>query len=350
MTATLSAPLPSGPDPLDLTARCEKLRLLRVKDKLVIGLRVRPSLAMQAYLRTTSGWRRDLPKSEQAWIKDVAHTLFLAIDASNYEPMPKDVDPLLWPAESILRRVKMVEEKLAKINLRRLHPKAGKDGTVKAPKKPVPVPPNFAEICNLFFVHIDAIHAADAQRKVLAAEMFAIVKDLPAFAWAESVKGFGGLSLAVLLGETGNLSRFRNRDCLVKRMGIAPPACYAMITKAGKTVHAVPRVRRSVLWVIGDNLIRTGNETYRAIYDEQKARRTLLRTADLEAEAKAKAAKIKALRDKAKATGVKLSEVADEEAIGVKGGIKMHIHRQSHRSMERKLLRDLFAAWMTDVK
>lgn len=163
------------------------------------------------------------------------------------------------------------------------------------------------------------IQNTNLERAKLKADMEALAENLPGIAWAKSVRGFGITSYAHLIAETGNLSRFRNRDCVVKRMGISPPNTYGMTTKAGKTVNAIPRMRRSILWVIGDNLIKSGNKTYRAIYDEQKKRRTALRAAEFKLPA------------------------------GKRKGLKGHIHKQAHRAMERRFVRDMYAAWKKDA-
>jgi hypothetical protein len=89
-----------------------------------------------------------------------------------------------------------------------------------------------------------------------------------------------------------------------------------MTTKSGKTALAIPRGRRSVMWIIGDNLIRARNPRYTAIYQEQKARRALLW-----------------------AERVKI--VCKDKKLASKG----HIHKQAHRAMERRFIRDLYAAW-----
>src|SRR5262249_34825278 len=47
------------------------------------------------------------------------------------------------------------------------------------------------------------------------------VKQLPIYAWAKSVKGFGTLNLIGLIGEAGDIAKYRNPSCLWKRLGLA---------------------------------------------------------------------------------------------------------------------------------
>ena len=53
-------------------------------------------------------------------------------------------------------------------------------------------------------------------------EMVRIAKQLPVWEWASGIKGFGALSLAVIIAETGDLSNYANPGKVWKRMGLAP--------------------------------------------------------------------------------------------------------------------------------
>jgi hypothetical protein len=162
----------------------------------------------------------------------------------------------------------------------------------------------------------DSMRASAGQRKATARLMVTAATQLPAAAWAQSIRGFSLFSLATLVGEAGDVGSYRDRDCLVKRLGVAPPETYAMTTKSGKMALAIPRTRRSVMWIIGDNLIRSRNPRYTAIYQEQKARR-------------------------ASWWKEHVKIMPKDRKLASKG----HIHKQAHRAMERLFIRDLYAAW-----
>jgi Transposase IS116/IS110/IS902 family len=53
-------------------------------------------------------------------------------------------------------------------------------------------------------------------------QMVKLAKKLPVWQWASEVKGFGALSLAVIIAETGDLSNYSNPGKVWKRMGLAP--------------------------------------------------------------------------------------------------------------------------------
>jgi hypothetical protein len=53
-------------------------------------------------------------------------------------------------------------------------------------------------------------------------QMEKLAKKLPVWSWASEVKGFGPLSLAVIIAETGDLSNYSNPGKVWKRMGVAP--------------------------------------------------------------------------------------------------------------------------------
>ena len=53
-------------------------------------------------------------------------------------------------------------------------------------------------------------------------QMVKIAKQLPVWKWSSGIKGFGALSLAVIIAETGDLSNYANPGKVWKRMGLAP--------------------------------------------------------------------------------------------------------------------------------
>lgn len=151
------------------------------------------------------------------------------------------------------------------------------------------------------------IESIEAYRANVEKRMGEIAATLPAADFAESVRGFSVMRLAVLIGEAGDLSDYANPGKLWKRMGVAPIECYKMEKKDGGEGYTKPKRRRSELFVIGDCLVKgNGDGPYRALYLERK----------------------------------------EYEADRVK--TKMHAHRRAQRYMEKRLLKDIWVAWNSD--
>lgn len=180
-----------------------------------------------------------------------------------------------------------------------------------------------------------ASHKSCADIETLEAEttraMEKLAKTLPVWgAWAKEVKGLGARSLAVIVGEAGDLGSYDKGEAGVwKRLGLAVIDGKRQ-GSAGKGAdaatwlrHGYSPARRAAMFVIGDCLIKQQGR-YREIYLAHKA---------IEA-AKAEAAGLRVLP----AAKIKKSEAA--------GCIsEMHIHRRAQRYMEKRLLRHLLRAW-----
>lgn len=127
--------------------------------------------------------------------------------------------------------------------------------------------------------------------KANAKRMIAEARRLPVAAWAglPEQRGFGELSLARVVGETGDLRLYANPAKVWRRLGLAPWTFQKgggeSVTRMGSTWRTKgglpadewtqygysPR-RRSVMYVVGDTLMK-GNRTgpYKLRYDEAKA-------------------------------------------------------------------------------
>lgn len=110
-------------------------------------------------------------------------------------------------------------------------------------------------------------------RKNLETEMEGLAQQLPVADWVEHQdrRGFSFLSLAVLVGEIGNLSDYANPGKVWKRMGCAPfsrqsdptdvrmPSSWrakgGLSKEEWETVGYCPR-RRAIVYVIGENLTK----------------------------------------------------------------------------------------------
>lgn len=135
-----------------------------------------------------------------------------------------------------------------------------------------------------------------------------LAKELQVWPWAEACRGFAPLSLAQLVGEIGDLNDYDNPAKVWKRMGLAVmPDGERQRRIAGDDAieHGYNPSRRSVMYVIGDNLIRSKNPEYYGVFLERR---------DYE-------------RDRA----------PDDKPIA--------LMRRAHRYMEKRFLRDFWRAW-----
>jgi hypothetical protein len=150
-------------------------------------------------------------------------------------------------------------------------------------------------------------------------------------AFGRDIRGFGAGSLAVIVGEAGDLDSYATHSRLWKRMGLAVIDGVrqgGLRSSAGREqwiTHGYSPIRRSRMWNIGDSLIKGNREgRYRGVYlarkDYERARATM---AGLTV---APAAKIPAKRR---------DEFMSE----------IHVHLRAQRYMEKRLLRDLWRAW-----
>jgi len=152
----------------------------------------------------------------------------------------------------------------------------------------------------------------DAMRKVAEKAMRGLARDLPVWPWAEGVRGFGDLGLAIIIGEAGDLSIYAGPAKVWKRFGLAPGQRKHKDKEKAIEAGYSPQ-RRSSMWTIGDSLIKGNDDGYRSLYVEVKA--TLLaREGD----------------DKPKS--------------------QMHAHRMAQARMEKRLLRNLWRAWRDTSK
>jgi hypothetical protein len=144
-------------------------------------------------------------------------------------------------------------------------------------------------------------------------EMTALAKVLPVWStFGAGVRGFGAASLAVIIGEAGDLSNYSSVAKLWKRMGLAVMDGVrqgGLGKGAGAEAwieHGYNPVRRSRMWNIGDTLIKGNRDgEYRTAYLARK----------------------------------EYELARDPECKPIKA------HRRAQRYMEKRLLKHLWQAW-----
>lgn len=118
----------------------------------------------------------------------------------------------------------------------------------------------------------------------LESEMTKLAKSLPVSEWVKSVKGFGQLNLAIIVGECGDLSGYANPAKVWRRMGCAPFNGKMGSTWKRKgglsaeqwTEYGYCQRRRAIAFCLSDCLIKSNDGEYRKRYDDVKAAKLAL--------------------------------------------------------------------------
>jgi len=155
----------------------------------------------------------------------------------------------------------------------------------------------------------------DRLRKI-ERDMRAYAEALPVWQHFKDVNGFGPLGLAIIIGESGDLSNYSGVAKLWKRLGLAPPSEYVKPCKDGRECAQPPKERRSAIWTVSDSLRRQPN-IYTDVYNERR-----------------------------------LYEIEKhpewDKGINKKTGkrkIHIHAHRRAQRYMEKRLIKHIWCKW-----
>lgn len=181
-----------------------------------------------------------------------------------------------------------------------------------AAMKGKPVPSNL-QIPLLPF--LEAIPPFEVRRKMVEKQMITTVKQLPIYEWAQGIHGFGDLSLAKVIGETGDLSNYDNPSRVWKRMGLAVIRGERQRKHSSAELaelHGYNPSRRALMYVISECLLKANKGEYRQTYDERKAYTT----------------------------------TRAENPIGRPA----HAHKEAMRYMTKRLLRNMWAQWRKTIK
>lgn len=121
---------------------------------------------------------------------------------------------------------------------------------------------------------LKAIDNFAPERAAIEKRLRKLARSLPVWPWVVSVRGFGDLNLAAVVGEAGDVGSYRNPSCLWKRMGLAVIGSQRQRKVADKDqalAHGFSPKRRCVAYLIGDTLIKSNGEgEFRRLYDERK--------------------------------------------------------------------------------
>jgi hypothetical protein len=251
--------------------------------------RKRLRLSLLAFLRLVLGWRKDLPEKER---NDIAKRA-MAIAAGEDDPETERWKDVVAASDAASGAFDKIE--------------------------------------------------ADATKR-----METMAKQLPAWgAFGESVRGFGARSLAVIVGEAGDLSEYATHSKLWKRMGLAVidgkrQGGLGKATSADTWIaHGYSKKRRSHMWNIGQSLVQGNRDgKYRTIFlsrlgvEHAKAIERGLVPATI---MKATVASWEG-RGLPPLTLVKKINPDEHMSAG-------HMDKRAQRYMEKALLRHLWKAW-----
>lgn len=246
----------------DLAETIQVIRDLQIQRVHLIKQQIRQTNATGALIRRFCGWSPNLPEKERAAVNKRAARIIDAVE--NGEILDSE------------------------------------DGQIAASLGPI------------ILTDAQMREPLDKMRLNIEKRMAKAVKALPVYPWAEAVRGFGALGLAIIVGEALDLSRYGNPAKLWKRMGLGMVSDRRQGNPGTDAsaddwiAHAYNKRRRSSVWVLGDSLLKGNRDgEYRALYLTRKA-------------------------------------YEHERALEMS---KMHAHRRAQRYMEKRLLRDLWRAW-----
>lgn len=297
---------PSNP----LTDTITRIRYLHRQRNYAMDKRKSDDSKLGAFLRWQLGWDpEDLDHQENERIKKQAAALIA-----------------VGEAEADFLALAGLDDKKSERKRKRLIPKMQTDD------------PAYVEWRSIIQASIQARAPFDAVEKGVLQEMERAAETLPVWeAFGKGVRGFGSRSLAVIVGEAGDLSNYTGKNGhskFWKRMGLAVmgevrqgnPDTAGLSKQAAKDLwiaHGYNKERRSRSYVIADVLMKMG-DTYREIYLLRKEYERL----------------------RAESMGLTVAPTAKIPKKRVAEFISDgHIHKRAQRYMEKRFLRDLWRAW-----
>lgn len=231
--------------------------------------RKRIDLASGAYLRISLGFKRT-PSAEEVERRGIKKDELAAIAAGN-KVATAQASEIMKAAEEYDRLVQKEKAKKALVP------------TYETKDLPYPTVPHFDRYGSETLASFEARAAINRIEEDAARHMTHLAMELPVWKeFAEHIKGFGALSLAVIVAETGDLSAYASPGKVWRRMGVAPavgndgldhlPSAlrkHNLTAAEWKAIKYSPS-RRSRMFVIADSLLKQQNE-YRDIFNARRA-------------------------------------------------------------------------------
>ncbi len=186
--------------------------------------------------------------------------------------------------------------------------------------------------------HSLALEPLENQRAAYEKELVKLVKQLPAYEFVKNTKGFGDLSFACIVGETGDFAKYSNPAKLWKRLGLAVLDGKRQGNPGDKPTaedwirHGYNKARRSVVWNAGNNFIG-GMGKFRPIYGE-----------DVDANDSYTPYQ-KLFANRCRLEQQKLNHEIEIAAKTGKESYKLHASNRAKRYVEKRVIRDLWNFW-----
>lgn len=193
-----------------------------------------------------------------------------------------------------------------------------------------------------------------AHRKMYEKRMEKLVRGLPVYPWVKGVYGLGDTSFATIVGEAGDLGKYRDHSALWKRLGMAVidgtrqgnPGANA--SKEMWIWHGYSKTRRSTVWNAGKGVIGGMGNGPRLMPGEDPDSRDDL--------SPYQRLFVKRLREeapnapfKSKNGGIMLDEKGQPVTVKIadngKESFSKYAAARAKRYVEKKMLRDLYHAW-----
>lgn len=248
-------PKPTAAPPVDVPKICHELQDLQRNRATLMKSRIMIENRLTAVIATMMGYSAKLEEDDRERIYKAAKDM---------------IAPFLFVEEEMKK-----EEEKAKKN--------GRD-VVPIDESKLPDDLRYASIIRSVGMSIATLRYE--QKRTVEPAMVKLVRQLPVYAWSQrpEQKGFGELSLAIIIGETGDLSQYTNPAKVWRRMSCAPFSSKGVTAmgstwrrKGGLTAEQwtefgySPR-RRSIMHIIEDVLVKANKSVYRQRYDDVKAR------------------------------------------------------------------------------
>lgn len=115
------------------------------------------------------------------------------------------------------------------------------------------------------------------QQAMLEKSLVKHVKTLPIYGWAQGIKGLGDISLAGLVGEIKDVGSYKSVSAVWKRMGLAvmgdtrQGAPGKGATADDWIAHGYSKTRRSLIWNIGECVIKAQWRGAKAATEDEEA-------------------------------------------------------------------------------
>lgn len=189
-----------------------------------------------------------------------------------------------------------------------------------------------------------SIEHFETPRKAIEKDIEKLAKKLPAWKWIESIKGIGALSYGGIIGESGDITKYRSVAALWKRMGVAVIGDMRQRKVSGKEdalIHGYSPGRRSHLWNVGGGIIGGMGRGPRPFVGEDISLR--------EEWTEWQKLFVERCRYECNKDPEKFPMATVEKDGEMKESYPKHVQNRAKRYVEKRFLRKLYAEWRREI-